>query len=1162
MFRLPIILILCALSAPAATTYHVRKNGSDANPGTTLLPFLTADKARSVMVPGDTAILGHGVWEEYIQVTAPLTTWKAETNRTAEIRALRFDAETNYVEGLRILKACDADWRSWGANVYLGSGAHYTTLTNCIIGDQPRIKATNWSFNPSGNNTIVGTGIDFVAAGFATGGVFWINGPSYSNTTRGAEFRSVNQQRAVRPIVVTQTVLTFSNAVLSAETNPVASAVISAGMTFDWRGVTFTPSGGSGPSHCLVIDCDITNMVGQAFFVNGHDNRFIRNKIIDVDGNSFFVYGGYNLTIVSNLMIRSRLPAYYSELEVVDHTGGTFYDYYVRSMIGSALQTHNTNVLYAWNWHQDIDGAGHGIQHASNSDPGDFHTFKHHNNVYVGVGGPSDGGHDQMYFDSNTWVRCSFQTGYSPSPLTLGGELGTYTNTGLSFTYNLMSANGSHDAHTNEGYPSFVATVDITSSSNFVSGPEVSDWNAMPSWPATNGINGGDPMFVNEYDPLGPDGLPFTEDDGLRLHPNSPALGIGALPVATATSNKPIAFFRPIVASNYLDWRGTNLNINWHTQLYAFQRTSWDRTWDRGDALFNLPQFDVRFEATNSISGTWSTNSWIGITDFVWDMGDGSHRIWNRWQVPEVTHSFVKAGPVTVTLWVTNTAGGVASHSRNYYILPGTNAANEVIYVSLLGNDANSGLATNLAKRTITNGVARCGPGDTLVLLGESGGNFAEWVDVDPTSSSGPRTNGTADLPIRVVGLGARTEGVRQEVDWWIWETVEFGGDTTMTSVGRDSYFKVADLVNGISWIGCKWMGEFMVTNVSAIHQAASGGVGGTNHVIRYCFISKILGHPADSVVHFSGVSNIVYDASQDEYLGGQADALKVYGKRVRWTRHWSQFFGYTNNNHSDWMSFGIDDTIPTEDIFVDSCVAISHFGPSTAIANNGRSTWLQDTNLTVQNCLFIDFMNGMNPVGFNGTRLLHNTFYRSPWTNQAVTTWGINKSALSEDVRNNVFLECYEHGHDDSGGWYLNGYLVSGILDTNVTFVAGSPDYNYVGGTNFASKAAAPPDNVFRFGITGQEANGHNGGDPGITDITTRDIRLLTNSILRGTAVTITSVTNDMFGQPLELSGRDKGPMKFLAAVAAGGGSGSSTNNHRNVKRTGSSVGGARRGR
>jgi hypothetical protein len=42
-----------------------------------------------------------------------------------------------------------------------------------------------------------------------------------------------------------------------------------------------------------------------------------------------------------------------------------------------------------------------------------------------------------------------------------------------------------------------------------------------------HGINGGDPMFADPSDPMGPDGVPFTEDDGLRPLPGSPLCGAG-----------------------------------------------------------------------------------------------------------------------------------------------------------------------------------------------------------------------------------------------------------------------------------------------------------------------------------------------------------------------------------------------------------------------------------------------------------------------------------------------------------------------------------------------------------------------------------------------------------------------------------------------------------
>ncbi len=48
-----------------------------------------------------------------------------------------------------------------------------------------------------------------------------------------------------------------------------------------------------------------------------------------------------------------------------------------------------------------------------------------------------------------------------------------------------------------------------------------------PGTPAATDLVERDPLFVSLSDPLGPDGRPFTADDGLRLRVGSPALGAG-----------------------------------------------------------------------------------------------------------------------------------------------------------------------------------------------------------------------------------------------------------------------------------------------------------------------------------------------------------------------------------------------------------------------------------------------------------------------------------------------------------------------------------------------------------------------------------------------------------------------------------------------------------
>jgi hypothetical protein len=62
---------------------------------------------------------------------------------------------------------------------------------------------------------------------------------------------------------------------------------------------------------------------------------------------------------------------------------------------------------------------------------------------------------------------------------------------------------------------------------NFVAGP-APDFSSKAGFAEGQpNLNGGDPGFIDIADPLGPDGLPFTDDDGLRLRADSKLRGAG-----------------------------------------------------------------------------------------------------------------------------------------------------------------------------------------------------------------------------------------------------------------------------------------------------------------------------------------------------------------------------------------------------------------------------------------------------------------------------------------------------------------------------------------------------------------------------------------------------------------------------------------------------------
>jgi hypothetical protein len=104
-----------------------------------------------------------------------------------------------------------------------------------------------------------------------------------------------------------------------------------------------------------------------------------------------------------------------------------------------------------------------------------------------------------------------------------------------------------------------------------------------------NGINGGNPLFVNVADPVGPDGLIFTADDGLRLLAESPLLGegeggadIGAYGVGAAITLPTAPSELSVISTTYdaiqLTWTDNSTNENYFELDRSINGSSWTTT--------------------------------------------------------------------------------------------------------------------------------------------------------------------------------------------------------------------------------------------------------------------------------------------------------------------------------------------------------------------------------------------------------------------------------------------------------------------------------------------------------------------------------------------------------------------------------------------------------
>jgi hypothetical protein len=278
-----------------------------------------------------------------------------------------------------------------------------------------------------------------------------------------------------------------------------------------------------------------------------------------------------------------------------------------------------------------------------------------------------------LTFDHNTFYRDAYDLGRA-NALGIGGS-GSTIQTNLAVTYNAFVDVGSHEGTNNEGFYTIVQATNYTLAGNFVAGPETTGWQAKAL--ATNNvgvmINGGDPMFVNPANPLGPDGIPFTDDDGLRPLPQSPLAvnGIGALAPVKITAGVPVAHFTVTAPLGWFDLTGTNFDLGW-VALKPHERRGVIRPYTTPEVLGIAP-VNVTFSASNSVSGVTaqSTNN-AGITGYSWNFGDGSV---SGGTSPFVTHNFASAGTWPITLTVTNTSGGTASFTQIYRTLGSTNAA-------------------------------------------------------------------------------------------------------------------------------------------------------------------------------------------------------------------------------------------------------------------------------------------------------------------------------------------------------------------------------------------------------------------------------------------------------------------------------------------------------
>lgn len=1095
-----------------AATFYVHTSGNDTT-GDGLAwgtAWRTIGKAAATVASGSIVEVGAGNYNEYVQISSP-TNVTFQTSSNAQTRAFRFSTAGNKIYGFRLVDSQD-EGQTWGSYVRIEAAAHNSVVSNCFIGSTISATATNFLFD-STNNTVSSPSVNFITAGFRTNSYLYFHGLSFTNLDY------VNLGMSGRPLSITSTSMTFTAGLILAETNTSAWSLVVPGQTYEGiRGIYMQLSSSNGPSGCVIARNVFTNFYGIPLYIQGDNHLIANNEIAAVWGNSGLVYTGSNHQYLSNYFHDCWRPIRYSAYEfanVVQHTGAN-YDF-VANFLNSKghLALWNTNILFAFNWFENIEQPAGTCGPSTTNDVPFYGQHYFRSNVWVNVEGPLGGGVNDLEITHNLFYGVNRQESGQTS-LTLGGR----GMANLTVTNNLLINCGDHHAITNEGHYAYTGvTGTILADYNMIAGPEVTGFTNNVTFADAHGINGGNPLFVDEGRPRGPDGLPFTADDGFRILSTSPAAGWGPYGAATyATSTTPLPAFHASFAGGY-GWSeatGSNYNPGWQAQL-PYQRTTPYRAYDAADPIPNIPQF-VTFSATDSQSGTWVTNSWIGIMNYSWTFGDGSRAVWTRW--PDVSHTHLITGDWTMTLVVTNTAGNIGSTTRKYRVLPKSTYANDIFYVATSGSDAAAG--TQAAPwLTVTNAVKQATAGDYIAV---SAGSYTNWIDLGDLSAA----DGSSSNPITLVGYGATLRHVSNERHYWSWE----GFEITSSDSTPSALFEHPNQKNGLTLRNMYFHDG--ATDVGAVTVPPSGGTVPSNFTLVNNFCYHLDG--GNFGLLYVNATNILEDANIALECTGQSDFFRNDGVNITISRNYARDLSHGTANHTDFYQGAFALSITNKNIIVERNWMEQFSSEIVEIVNMGNTNYPHSTDFTnfvFRNNVCIGYQLGLNPIGLDGPKIHNNLFYKCLAASEIV--YGGSGGNLRDiDVCNNAFFKCGPGGGTStSQGWYYN---ITRAPNSTMFRM----DCNFVTGASYATKDVAPPDDGFHWKVTGTESRGINGGDPKFVDEANYDFRLQSDSPLVGAAENLSSsFTTDFFGQP-RTSSWSIGPFEATSATPSGPSQGS----------------------
>ncbi|MFA6077285.1 MAG: dockerin type I domain-containing protein [Candidatus Paceibacterota bacterium] len=504
----------------------------DDTPGPTQ-EYSTIQACANVVNPGDTCLVSTGRYEEFIQldrggVAGNPVTFKS--NGDASLQGFRLKQPYITIDGFDITK--------YPVGLLMGQisieeQANYSTIINNNIHDGIQLLSNDFSFNAVAKTITNPTG-GFISAGFVPGTLIYV--------ASNINWEILNANKTYTVASVTDTTLTLTASPITE--GPVLAVIYATrGGRTGVNGIYFDLTSTHGAaSHVVIKNNRFFNLSGVSMIIKGSFNLIEGNVFERTNGWGIIELVGHDNILRYNLAKNSPR---YSGMETPircetgqspgkgcapDQSSGGHWDFVANTLqaYGSPSIAGNDN-LFEYNFFDNLDNEIFKFNEYSldNSAANSLTDTVIRNNVFSRIEFQGQFHAPDTVLEHNTFYKSAYETDGHVFPIanSVGGNADGSIVRSNAFIENssLNSRNGWYDIVSSVIYGTPVMP---TPNWNFVAGPASQGFPAKADFvgkESTSGtLNGGDPRFQNINNPIGPDGIPFTSDDGLIPLDGSP----------------------------------------------------------------------------------------------------------------------------------------------------------------------------------------------------------------------------------------------------------------------------------------------------------------------------------------------------------------------------------------------------------------------------------------------------------------------------------------------------------------------------------------------------------------------------------------------------------------------------------------------------------------